>query len=189
MTDNQAGQEMPYLDGKDGTEGREHVRMKNTATMWLLGQGFEEDQITEELSFSGEHVDVAAECGDGSHVHVECETQDHLTQANISNSATNTGHQMFVLLPSGLYEMVDRRGYVYDPVSAQIRFPTDGPRVGRWRADGREPKVKMQDRHYSSGVSNMVPKTPAPEGYSRWKADGEEKRPDQPPITELIQRM
>ena len=101
----------PYVEGKDGTESEQHVRLKGLAVYWLLTRGFDLEDIEEEhpvKATSSTHnatgyTDVYAEAV-RTKVHVECEVgQVRLGQA--ASWALERGNAVFVFTEDGIYSL------------------------------------------------------------------------------------
>jgi hypothetical protein len=101
----------PYVEGKDGTESEQHVRLKGLAVYWLLTRGFDLEDIEEEhpvkatssTSNTTGYTDVYAE-SDGTKVHVECEVgQVRIGQA--ASWALERGDAVFVFTEDGIHRL------------------------------------------------------------------------------------
>lgn len=136
MTDDK---EHGFVEGKWASEGLDHVRLKNIATLILLSEGFTLNEIREEVRVDQNPIDIVAEQDDGSLVMIECETRTSnpppfARDVSYSSSLYKQGHQVLALTPDGLFELCDRREYAFVPCGTiQTSLQTGGEqRIGRW---------------------------------------------------------
>jgi len=187
-----------YVDGEWQAEGPEHIAMKNTAAMILMSLGFREDEITEERSLQDGPVDMAAEYEDGSLLLVECETKPRTApprenQVTFNKRDFDEGHQVFALIESGLYELVDRQARQFVPVKdIQTKLGAqEKQHVGRWVADGTE-KAEIGDPADHVKWSNAhsrgweITEDMIEDNHSRWRANGVEPQESQPSIWAVV---
>lgn len=174
----------PHLDGEWESEEAGHVQMKNTAVYFLLSQGFEAENITEELSYERWSIDVAVVMDDGTIVGVECETDPASDLA--SDAPSRDGHKIFLLTERGLYEPYGPSSSFLQPVDIQLKlYGGNGKRTGRWFADGRKPEQIPEEAFFDAGYQDdRVAR--AYDGYDRWKATGEPKQQEQPSLMEIF---
>jgi hypothetical protein len=99
----------PYIEGKDGTESEQHIRLKGMAVYWLLTRGFDLEDIEEEHPVHGPNSgrgstgfsDIYAENGTAT-VHVECEVgQVSFSQA--AKWARKQGDAVFFFTEDGIH--------------------------------------------------------------------------------------
>lgn len=188
-----------YVEGKWGTESAEHVSLKNTAVLMLMSQGFRRDEIEEEKRVKENPIDIVAEREDGSLVMIECEkriSSPPPTRNEVSYDweVYKEGHQAFALTFEGLFELVDRAGYVFVPTGAvQTAFqPSDENPLGRWFANSSSiegiletPKMRRQS-HVPSLGRDFSGKVDFADEHSRWRANGVEPDSEQPSRAEIF---
>lgn len=104
----------PYVEGKDGTESDQHVRLKGMAVYWLLTRGFDLEDIEEEhpvsLSTSGRtatgYSDIYAE-NETATVHVECEV-GQVSYSQASQQALENGDAVFFFTEDGIHQFHEK---------------------------------------------------------------------------------